>query len=161
GLANMRFQPAPGLTAEQVPTLTLKWAFGLPNATSAYSQPAVVGGRVYVGSDTGVVYALDAASGCVYWSHEAKAGGRTAISVGPVARGEARYAVFFGDIAANAYAVDAETGKGLWTVHVDPHPLARITGAPTLHGGRLYVPVASMEEAVGSNPQYGCCTFRG
>ena len=40
-------------------------------------------------------------------------------------------------------------------------PLARITGAPTLHEGRLYVPVSSYEEAQGADPQYACCTFRG
>ena len=34
-----------GLTAEQVPKLSLKWAFGFPDATSAWSQPTVAGGR--------------------------------------------------------------------------------------------------------------------
>ena len=38
---------------------------------------------------------------------------------------------------------------------------ARITGSPTLFEGRLYVPVASYEEAQGADPQYPCCTFRG
>src|SRR4029077_13283199 len=51
-LNNTRFQPAAqaGLTAEQVPKLTLKWAFGFPNATSARAQPAIAGGRLFVGS---------------------------------------------------------------------------------------------------------------
>jgi outer membrane protein assembly factor BamB len=30
---------------------------------------------------------------------------------------------------------------------VEEHPFARITGSPTLHDGRLYVPVSSYEEA--------------
>jgi hypothetical protein len=38
-----------GLTAEQVPRLSLKWAFGFPDTTSAWSQPTVVGGRLFVG----------------------------------------------------------------------------------------------------------------
>lgn len=61
---NTRFQPAKaaGLTSEEVPRLQLKWAFGFPNTVTAYSQPTVVGGRVYTGSNDGTVYALDAPS---------------------------------------------------------------------------------------------------
>ena len=62
---NTHFQPADqaGLTAEQVPRLHLKWAFGFPDATSAWAQPTIAGGRLYVGSQNGIVYSLDAASG--------------------------------------------------------------------------------------------------
>ena len=155
---NSRYQPTPGLTAEQVPKLALKWAFGFPNGTSAYGQPTIAGGRVYVGSDNGFVYALDAASGCVYWSFESSGGVRTAISIG---KAGPKYAVYFGDVKANVYAVDAETGAQLWKKSAESHPLARVTGAPALHNGRLYVPVASFEEGSGPNPKYECCTFRG
>jgi polyvinyl alcohol dehydrogenase (cytochrome) len=161
---NTRMQSAEGagLRADQVPKLALKWAFGFPNGTSAYGQPAVAGGRVFVGSDNGFVYSLDAASGCVYWSFEATAGVRTAISVGAIktAAGN-RFALYFGDSKANVFAIDAETGAQIWTARVDRHPFARITGAPTLANGRLYVPVSSLEEGSGSNDNYECCTFRG
>jgi polyvinyl alcohol dehydrogenase (cytochrome) len=51
-ITNTRFQPAAdaGLTADDIPQLKLKWAFGFPGATSASSQPVVAGDRVYVGS---------------------------------------------------------------------------------------------------------------
>ena len=161
-LGNSRFQPDAGLTADQVPSLTLKWAFGFPNAYSAYGQPTVVGGRVYAGSDGGFVYSLDADSGCVHWSYQAEAGIRTAISLGPVSAGESgQFAVYFGDIQANVYAVDAATGELLWSQSADSHRFARITGAPALFDGRLFVPVSSLEEAAGSQPGYECCTFRG
>jgi polyvinyl alcohol dehydrogenase (cytochrome) len=62
---------------------------------------------------------------------------------------------------ANVYAVDADTGKLIWKVRVEDHTTARITGAPKLFEGRLYVPVASSEEGAGGNPKYPCCTFRG
>src|SRR2546429_345210 len=81
-VSNTRYQDKPGISAGKVPRLALKWAFGFPNATSAYGQPTVMGGRVYAGSDAGHVYALDASTGCVYWSFAPKAGMRTAISVG-------------------------------------------------------------------------------
>src|SRR5262249_51173988 len=61
----------------------------------------------------------------------------------------------------NVYAVDAESGTQVWTKRADTHPMARITGAPTLADGRLYVPLSSLEEGSGANPKYECCTFRG
>ena len=86
---NARFQRAPGLSAADLPRLTLKWAFGFPGVSSVYGQPTVAGGRVFVGVDTGYVYALDAATGCVHWSFLAETGVRNAISVGPVAAARA------------------------------------------------------------------------
>ncbi len=161
--SNTRFQPAAaaGLTAATVPNLTLKWAFGFPEGRQAFGQPTVVGGRIYVGSDNGFVYSLDAATGCVYWSYQAKAGVRTAITVAPINAGASRFAVFFGDLRANVYAIDADNAALIWTKNADSHPVARITGAPAFYDGRLYVPVSSIEEAVGGNPNYQCCSFRG
>ena len=157
---NSRFQPAPGLAADAVSKLTLKWAFGFPNGNSAYGQPTVTGGRVFVGADTGFVYALDAATGCVHWSFRASAGVRTAVSIGAGNGTHSRLA-YFGDVKANVYAVDADTGAMVWTDRVDRHPVARVTGAPTLAGGRLYVPISSLEESGAGNPDYPCCSFRG
>src|SRR5262245_4904412 len=50
GVANTRFQPVAkgGLTASSVPRLKLKWAFGFAGVNSARSQPAVLGGRIFV-----------------------------------------------------------------------------------------------------------------
>ena len=161
-----RFQPAAaaGLTVEQLPRLRRKWAFGFPDGSSVRGQPTVVGGRVFVGSDNGMIYALDAKTGCVHWSFEAgRSRGTTAVSVGTVAGSEDRHAAYFGDFQANVHAVDAETGEQLWTVRVDDHQMAKITGSPVLdtQGGRLYVSVASWEEAAGSNLSYECCTSQG
>jgi polyvinyl alcohol dehydrogenase (cytochrome) len=156
-LDNSRFQPADAarITAEQVPKLKLKWAFGFPAAFAAYAQPVVAGGRVFVGSATGLVYSLDAVTGCTYWSFQADGGVRTAITIGP------DNIAYFGDLRAEVYALDAVTGKLLWKKTLDPHPVARITGSPKLFDGRLYVPVSSREEWAASDPAYRCCTFRG
>jgi polyvinyl alcohol dehydrogenase (cytochrome) len=157
---NSRFQSAPGLTVADVPKLTLKWAFGFPYGNSAYGQPTIVGGRVFVGADTGFVYSLDTATGCIHWSFRANAGVRTAVSVGRGA-GAHRYLAYFGDVKANVYAVDAETGALAWTDRTDRHAVSRVTGAPTLVSGRLYVPLSSLEESGAGNSAYPCCTFRG
>lgn len=159
GPGQTRYQSHPGFTAADVPRLKLKWAFAFPNASVAYAQPAVVGGRVFVGGVNGTVYSLDAATGCTYWSYPAASGVRSAVSVGRLTSG--RYAVYFGDLQANVHAVDAVTGKLLWKVKVDEHPVARITGAPILYKDRLYVPVSSVEEASAMSQTYECCKFRG
>src|SRR5580700_9149891 len=109
--ANTRFETekTAGLVAGQVPQLKLKRAFGFPGASSVFGQPSIVGGRVMLGVDTGYVYALDAATGCVHWSFEAEAGVRTAITIahaGTIAHvTRTRSAAFFGDMKASVYAV--------------------------------------------------------
>ena len=158
---NAHFQPAAhaGLTAAQVPRLRLKWAFGFPDATSAWAQPTIAGGRLFVGSQNGSVYALDAASGCIDWIFSARAGVRTAVVIGRPVR-TARVAAYFADQNGYVYAVDAATGHEIWSRKADEHPLVRLTGSPALFDGRLYVPLSSYEEG-GKPPGYACCTFRG
>jgi polyvinyl alcohol dehydrogenase (cytochrome) len=163
-LSNTRFQPAAaaGLTAAQVPLLKLKWAFGYPTGVSANGQPTIASGRVFVGSDNGFVYSLDATSGCVYWSFENGSIVRNALAIGPVrGQGTARYAVYFGDGKANVFALDAQNGKLLWKTKADPHFIARITGGTKLYDGKLFVPVSSSEEFSSGNPDYPCCSSRG
>ncbi len=160
--SNARAQSAEraGLTAAEVPKLTLKWAFGFPDATSAWSQPTVAGERLFVGSQNGTVYALDARSGCIIWTFTAESGVRTAPVFGARPDGPG-YTVYFGDTGANVYALDAETGTPRWTRRVHDHPFARVTGTPTLDGERLYVPISSLEETAANQTGYQCCTFRG
>src|SRR5262249_14591604 len=84
-LFNTRYQPEPGLRAEDVPRLKLKWAFAVAGDTSRPAQPAVFGGRVFVGGASGAVHSLDAATGCLHWTYQAGAGVRTAVSIGKLA----------------------------------------------------------------------------
>ena len=161
---NGRFQTAQqaGLAAADIPKLKLKWAFGFPGVTQAYAQPIVAAGRVFVGSETGVVYAIDAKTGCFYWAFPAQGPVRATIVLARSARAKSGTVLYFGDVRSNMYAVDAQTGTMLWTQKIDEHPHGRITGSPTLVNDRLYVPVAGMtEEAQVGDPSYECCSFRG
>src|SRR5262245_24645560 len=137
---NTRYMPAAkaGLTAAAVPRLKLKWAFGFAGTSSARAQPAVLGGRVFVASENGDVYALDADTGCTHWTYHAGAGIRAAVSIAPYrgANGAAGFAVYFADGGATAYAIDAATGRELWTRKVDDHAYAKATGSVTVHDGR-------------------------
>jgi polyvinyl alcohol dehydrogenase (cytochrome) len=155
---NTRFQPSrkAGLTTDQVKNLKVKWAFGFPGASATYGQPTLFGGRLFVGSEDGTVYSLDAGSGCIWWTFKAEATVKTAVSIGN--RG---HAAFFGDTNGNVYAVARSNGALIWKVHPESHSAARITGSPLLIGSRLYVPVSSGEEGAAADPKYECCTFRG
>ncbi|MBR0827022.1 PQQ-binding-like beta-propeller repeat protein [Bradyrhizobium manausense] len=161
-VSNSRFQPADmaRLAADEVPRLRLKWAFGFAGASLTFAQPTVVGGMLFVGGTDRKVHALDAKSGCTLWTFAPDAAVRASISFGQIA-GLDEGTLFFGDLRANVYAVNARNGAVIWKVKVEEHHAARITGAPTLYEGRLYVPVSSLEEAAGSQATYECCTFRG
>lgn len=162
--SNTRYQPAPGIIAAEVPRLKLKWAFGFPGdiLTTANGSPTIAGGMIFAGAPNGRVYALDAGSGCVRWAVETGARVRTAITVARIqAASGPLTAAFFGDGRANAWAVDAATGKQLWKVKVDDFPGAGITGSPVFYAGRLYVPVRGNDEVSAIDPAYQCCRFRG
>jgi polyvinyl alcohol dehydrogenase (cytochrome) len=158
GHDNKRFVPAAtaGLSAAQVPALKLKWAMAYPSAQRARSQPAIGWGAIFVGSQNGTVYALDLDTGCTKWSYRASAEVRTAI----VADHD-RQRVYFGDVLARAYAVNAFTGKLIWQQKVDDHPNATMTGSPALGKNLLFVPMSSLEVTSAADPAYACCTFRG
>jgi polyvinyl alcohol dehydrogenase (cytochrome) len=164
--SNARFQNAAagGITAAELPRLKLRWAYGLPQEQQARGQPSVVGERLFVGSQAGAVYALNAKTGCTYWTFQPRAGLRSAVTVAPItlADGTQSHAVFFIDRQAWVYAVDANTGTQLWSLQLETHPGVRATGALSYHEGRLYVPLSGIAEGnIGSNPDYPCCSFRG
>src|SRR5215469_8359482 len=108
--AQTRFQPAAmaQLAAADVPRLKLKWAFGFPDASFAFAQPTIVGGRVLIGSQYGKVYSLDTDTGCKYWEFDAGALVRAAITVG---QNPAGWTAYVGDRHANVHALDAITGE--------------------------------------------------
>jgi polyvinyl alcohol dehydrogenase (cytochrome) len=162
--SNTRLQTASmaGLSAADVGRLKVKWAFGFPGDMMAYAQPSVAGGRVFVGSQGGKVYALNAATGCVHWFVEAAAPVRAAVVIARIDTASgARDAAIFGDQVGNLYAVDAATGALLWKTKLDDFPTARVTGSPVFHKGRIYVGLASGEETSAAVPDYECCRFRG
>ena len=160
GTSNARFQPVDqaGLTIDRVRRLTLKWAFGFEGDVTAYAQPTVLDGHLFVGSAGGTVQAMRADSGCLEWTFQANGPVRTAITAAPLGN---RHALLFGDMTGWFYAVAAETGKLLWKLRLDEHDSARLTGAATADNGVVYVPLASLEETRSADPEYVCCTFRG
>ena len=142
----------------QVRRMSLKWSFVFPDtasSTNAGNQPTVVNGILYIGHRNRNVYALDALTGCTYWSYRADAGVRSVVAV------EDGIAVF-ADYETNVYALDAVTGVLKWRARADEQPSARVNGNVSIHGGMAYVPVSSNQEFVNAlDPDIPCCSFRG
>jgi polyvinyl alcohol dehydrogenase (cytochrome) len=159
-LTNSRFADAKSaqLTVADVPKLKLKWAFNLGDVTVARAQPTIVGGWVFITTQTGAVYALDAETGCTHWGFQAGPGIRSGVTVGQ-ANGNA--AIFFADGGATLYALNPQTGAMLWKVHPTDQYSTIATATPRYYEGVLYQPFASFEEAVAGDPKAQCCTFRG
>jgi polyvinyl alcohol dehydrogenase (cytochrome) len=157
---NTRFSPpaVAGLTSDRVPGLKLKWAFGFEGDISAFAQPTIIDGHVFVGSAGGVVHALRADTGCLLWTFQATGPIRSAIVAAPL---EGRQVLLFGDLTGWFYALDARDGRLLWKKRPEEHESVRLSAPPVIHNGLAIVPVASWEESRALNADYACCTFRG
>ena len=155
---NTRFQPAGGITREQVSKLKLKWAYGFAGDVTAFAAPTVLNGTIFVGSAGGVVQALEAKTGCLHWTFQANGPVRSAIVA--FANGSG-YSLLFGDQIGWFYSLDAKTGRLVWKHRVDEHEGTRLTGSPAVYQGVAFVGAASWEESRAVEPHYECCTFRG
>lgn len=160
GLTNSRFEDAGSarLTASNVPNLKLKWAFNLGDVTVARSQATVVGGRVFITTERGTVYALDAHTGCTWWGLQAGPGTRSGVTPGDI---NGMPAVFVSDTGGTMYALNARTGELIWKNKESEHFATMATATPRFYKGVVYQPFSSFEETIGADPKYGCCTFRG
>ena len=167
---NTRFIPADvaKLSVADVKKLKLKWAFSFPNSVEAHSQPAVAGGALFVADQNGMLYSLDAVSGCQHWALQGTSAMRGAITIDDWENNHDRSSdkaptLFFGDNSGHAYAINAVTGTQLWKTNVeDPSASSSLVTAPvTLHRGRLYVPVTPRPRLKTTEPNNSCCTHRG
>lgn len=162
GDSNPRHQSSAGtaITAANVDSLELVWAFGLANATAARAHPVVVNDVIIMGSPEGVVYALDIASGCAYWTFQAPQEVRAAV---PVSWSDSlqKHVGVVADVSNHIHVIDVATGQALWDAQVDDNPYARSTGSPVIHDGQVFVPVSSTEVSAAGRPDHHCCSFRG
>ncbi len=101
----------------------LRWTYDAETAIE--STAAVVGGRVFIGTDAKGLLALNAADGKVAWSFPCEVGIRSSPGVS-----DGR--VYFGDDEGIFRAVDAASGKLVWKF--DPETGAEIVSSATFHG---------------------------
>jgi len=116
---------------------TLLWSF-LENE-HVHSSPAVVNGRVYIGSrhmeNLNWVYCLDENSGEVIWRSSV---GGTVESSPAVIDGK----VYIGCLDSKVYCLDARDGKVLWSFRSELAPVtlsSQVYSSPAVAGGKVYV----------------------
>ncbi|TDD92959.1 serine/threonine-protein kinase [Actinomadura darangshiensis] len=104
--------------------------FATGGAVAADPILADAGRRVIVGSDSGRLVAFDTRNGSQIWSYPEKADRQAPFKAAPAGTGPALYAVS-GD--GRLHAVDAASGRGLWTTTHTDH----VTGTVPVLGDRL------------------------
>lgn len=101
------------------------------------STPAVANGTVYVGSDSGYLYALDAVDGRLKWRFFTQGELNSSPSYD-------QGRVYFTGGDGNVYALDAHDGRRLWEFHAGPLDGKRpawdfFQSSPVVVGDMLYV----------------------
>ncbi len=146
------------VSSSTISSLSLKWSRNIGGKISG--TPAVVGGVVYVGTWSGYVYALDAVSGAVKWSHNVCS---CRIAGSPMVTGGV---VYIGAANATVYALSTSTGAIFWARQVTSQSGAEIWSSPVVYNGQVYVGVASHSDApcikgaiYALNAQYGTITW--
>tara|TARA_B110000003_G_scaffold92767_1_gene94910 strand:- start:27599 stop:29377 length:1779 start_codon:yes stop_codon:yes gene_type:complete len=156
GLSNQRVQAKSSLNPQNISQLELKWAFGFNDSIRIRSQPLVTEDTIYIGSQSGHVYALSLDTGCQWWSFKADAEVRGAITLS-----DNKKSILFTDFAANVYRLNSLNGEIEWKKNVATHPLTTITGSIAVTQDSVFIPLSSTEVVSAIDPNYMCCTFRG
>lgn len=143
----------------------LSAAWSLTTGGNMRVTPTVADGTVYSPDETGTLWAVDAHTGKVRWSHSISDYTGTAdssVRTSPAVYGDE---LVFGDTdlghGADVMAVDRRTGRLLWRTQVESHVASLITSSAVVYQGTVYVGVSSAEEVAATAPGYQCCSFRG
>ena len=139
------FAPLDSISKSNVGKLGLAWSLDLPGEASLEATPLEVDGVLYFTGSYAAVYAVEVASGKLLWKYDPQTWKykphKMHFSFG-VNRGAA-YAdgrVFVGALDGRLIALDAKTGKELWTVDtVPPTSLNIVTGAPRTFNGKVII----------------------
>ena len=141
---SQHYSPLRQINAGNVGRLGLAWALDIDSPMGLATEPIVVDGIIYATASLDRIYAVDAASGRLLWQFDPHV--RLSVMRNSWAartnRGAAVYRgkVYFGTGDCRLIALDASTGKELWSspVCVDSTQTG-ITGAPTIGDGKVYI----------------------
>ena len=140
-----RFSPLDQITAANVGKLGLAWSYPLDSIRGVEATPVVVDGIMYVTAPWSIVYAINAKTGEKVWTFDSQSprdkGYKLCCDV--VNRGVAVYKgkVYVGTPDARLIALDAATGKALWSTNVSPDNARpyTITEAPLVAKGKVFI----------------------
>jgi len=144
-LANQRYSALKGITPANVSKLSGAWMVHLEEdgqvAGAMQGTPVIVDGVLYIGSGSGKIFAIDAATGARTWTYQPTAGGQTNRGV-TVAEG----LVFSGQGGNRLVALDQKTGKLVWETVVGDR--GGTPGATIYANGLVFAGVAGGEAGV-------------
>jgi quinohemoprotein ethanol dehydrogenase len=133
-----------GITPANVEKLGVAWTYDLKTGRGTETTPIVADGVMYATSTWSVLHALDAKTGKELWVYDP--GVDKAVGVDAccdvVNRGVAIHdgILFLGVIDGRLEALDAKTGKKIWSVQtVDRSKPYTITGAPRVVNGKVLI----------------------
>ncbi len=143
-LDEQRFSGLTAINTKNVSGLGLAWSHEFDTARGQEATPLVSDGVLYTTTAWSKVYAFDAETGKPLWNYDPKVPGETGFKAccDVVNRGVALYdgKVFVGTLDGRLIALDAKTGKLLWsTITVDQSKPYTITGAPRIVKGRVLI----------------------
>ena len=140
------------ITPENVNRLELQWVFQAKSLEKFEATPLVVNGVLYTVQPPDDVFALDAATGRIFWSYTYNPHPKSRTCCGRVNRGLAILGdtLFMGTIDAHLLALDAKTGQVLWNTEVaDPTQYYSITHAPLVVKDKVIVGTAGGDIGIG------------
>jgi len=116
-----------GYSTSNAPT-TNQTLWNYTTSYNVFSSPAVANGKVYIGSEEGSVYCLDASTGAKLWNYTTKA---PVFNAAAVADGQ----VYIGSEDDNVYCLDSSTGAKLWNYTTK----AAVVSSPAVADGKVYI----------------------
>jgi len=123
GHEGQRFSPLKSINAENVGGLVPAWAmsFGGEKMRGQESQPLVKDGVMYVTGSYSRMWAIDAKTGREIWEYNHRLPEGIMPCCDVINRGAALFGdmVFFGTLDAKIVALNAKTGKVVWTKTID------------------------------------------
>lgn len=148
--SEQRFSPLKSLTADNVGRLGLAWFADFDTRRGQESTPIEVDGVIYVTTAWSKLGAFDARTGKPLWSYDPQVPREWAVNAccDVVNRGVAVWngKVYLGTVDARLIALDAGTGRVLWTSRVgDTESHLSITGAPRVAKGKVLIGEAGNE----------------
>jgi len=151
--SEQRFSPLDQVDTGNVGQLGLAWHYQFDTDRGQEATPLEVDGTLYTTTTWSKVYAFDAKTGQLKWSFDPKVPRELGFNAccDVVNRGVAVWngKVYVGTIAGQLIALDAITGKPVWTVQVtDPAKPYTITGAPRVVKGRVLIGEGGAEYGV-------------
>jgi alcohol dehydrogenase (cytochrome c) len=135
---NTRFSPLKQINSDNASKLSLVYSFSLGSLRSNESSPIVIGNTLYVSTSWGpkYVYALDAATGARKWTYEPDIPDDVlqyaCCDVNNRGVTFADGKIFVGRLDGKLTALDAETGKALWTAEVVDYKQGSVITSPPL-----------------------------